>query len=42
LRFGAGLHRWLARAAEHQWLCWEASERRNAPYQYWLPEAEES
>jgi hypothetical protein len=38
----ATLHRWLARAVERGWLCWEASSRRNAPYQYWLPEAEAS
>jgi hypothetical protein len=33
----ATLHRWLARAVEHQLLGWQASNRRNAPYQYWLP-----
>jgi hypothetical protein len=37
----ATLHRWLARAVERRWLCCEASDRRNAPYHYWLPEAEE-
>ncbi len=34
----ATLHRWLARAVERQWLCCQASERRNAPYRYWLAE----
>jgi hypothetical protein len=38
----ATLHRWLARAVERQGLCWEASSRRNAPYQYWLAEGEAS
>jgi hypothetical protein len=38
----ATLHRWLARAVQRGWLCWEASNRRNAPYRYWLPPAEES
>jgi hypothetical protein len=36
----ATLHRWLARAVEHQWLACETSERRNAPYQYWLADEE--
>jgi AAA domain len=38
----ATLHRWLARAVELHWLRWEASHRRSAPYQYWLPDAEAS
>jgi hypothetical protein len=38
----ATLHRWLARGVERQWLCCEASSRRNAPYCYWLPQAEET
>jgi hypothetical protein len=38
----ATLHRWLARAVQRQWLCWEASNRRNAPYHYWLPPTKES
>jgi hypothetical protein len=38
----ATLHRWLARAVEREWLCCEASSRRNAPYHYWLPDADES
>jgi hypothetical protein len=38
----ATLHRWLARAVERQWLRYEASDRRNEPYRYWLPEAEET
>jgi hypothetical protein len=33
----ATLHRWLARAVDCQRLCCEASDRRNAPYRYWLP-----
>jgi hypothetical protein len=37
----ATLHRWLARALQRGWLCWEASHRRNAPYRYWLPPAKE-
>jgi hypothetical protein len=37
----ATLHRWLARAVQRQLLCSEASKRRNAPYHYWLPSAEE-
>jgi hypothetical protein len=37
----ATLHRWLARAVERQLLGCEASERRNAPYHYWLAEGEE-
>jgi hypothetical protein len=36
----ATLYRWLARAVERRWLCVEASERRNAPSYYWLPDAE--
>ena len=38
----ATLHRWLARGVERQLLCCEASSRRNAPYCYWLPRAEET
>jgi AAA domain len=38
----ATLYRWLARAVERQWLCVEAGKRRNAPYRYWLPDAEEA
>jgi hypothetical protein len=33
----ATLHRWLARAVERELLCCEATDRRNAPYLYWLP-----
>jgi len=36
----ATLHRWLARAVERRLLCCEATNRRNAPYRYWLPAAE--
>jgi hypothetical protein len=36
----ATLYRWLARAVEHQWLRVEASQRRNAPCYYSLPDAE--
>src|SRR5262249_19865112 len=38
----ATLHRWLARAVEHQGLYCEASNRRNAPYRYRLPETEQA
>jgi hypothetical protein len=37
----ATLHRWLARAAERQLVRSEATNRRNAPYRYWLAEGEE-
>jgi hypothetical protein len=37
----ATLYRWLARAVDRGWLCVEASERRNEPGDYWLPDAEE-
>jgi hypothetical protein len=37
----ATLHRWLARAVERQLVECEASDRRNAPYRYWLPDEEE-
>ena len=37
----ATLHRWLAGAVERGWLCWEADDRRNAPYRYRLPDPEE-
>jgi hypothetical protein len=37
----ATLHRWLARAVERQLVCCEATDRRNAPYRYWLAEEEE-
>ena len=33
----ATLHRWLARAVERGLLRCEATNRRNAPYRYWLP-----
>jgi hypothetical protein len=36
----ATLHRWLARAVERQLVCCEASNRRNAPYRYWLEDGE--
>jgi hypothetical protein len=36
----ATLHRWLARAVACQWPCCQASNRRNAPYLYWLPDVE--
>jgi hypothetical protein len=37
----ATLHRWLAQAVERQLLCRETSQRRNAPYHYWLPDGDE-
>jgi hypothetical protein len=37
----ATLHRWLARAVERQLVVCEATNRRNAPYRYWLAEGEE-
>jgi AAA domain len=38
----ATLHRWLARAVQSQLLCYEAGNRRNAPYRYWLSDPEEA
>jgi hypothetical protein len=38
----ASLHRWLAHAVERQLLACEASDRKNAPYQYWLAGTEET
>ena len=37
----ATLQRWLARAVQGQLLCYEATNRKNAPYRYWLREAEQ-
>jgi hypothetical protein len=37
----ATLHRWFARAVERQLLYYEATNRRNAPYRYRLPNAEQ-
>lgn len=37
----ATLQRWLARAVERRLLCCETTDRKNAPYRYWLAEAEE-
>jgi hypothetical protein len=34
----ATLQRWLASAVERQLLHCETTERRNAPYRYWLPQ----
>jgi AAA domain len=37
----ATLPRWLARAVQRQLVCCEATQRRNAPYRYWLVAGEE-